>query len=391
MKNIRVLSMVSRKFYLGVFLLWVAVLLVDSIYICKDKELILTRTGMETYVEQTLQQENGQNVLKTQCVSLYTSIQDKGSNFCLVGAFFTLFFVVVVLLLKEMAYSDERTREFQRTWPVKCWQRELYDYLMLFGIILGGFLLQTSGLLLAQIKHNHLFLDTLEQRGILYEAKTQMEAQYGEFLLTMCCYVVVLLVAYTWIYLGISVTKNVVLGVILSFVVRYAVYMFFNACATYIIPMGEILNLVEGELMDRIMSCIYEISSSLLYISEFFGNYAPNINADIISFYWDGGEEFHFNLSHWMLFQIVFMLLLFVGIVLSAVRKEMTKGKIFYFSWLDYPFAILMGCSVFALSVDGFLWDLPELAAILAMTVTIVSFLFVHPDLLRKTKCLEVK
>ncbi|MBQ9983088.1 MAG: hypothetical protein IJP29_00710 [Lachnospiraceae bacterium] len=368
MKDCKKLWNVSRYFYLGVLLLATLVVLLDCVFICHDKDIHITRSGMERYVVE--QQSLGY------LTPIFSDLEelplDKGSNYDLNGMFVSVCGIVLILFAKELCYSDSRTREFRRVWPVRNWVRELYDYIMVLAIIVYSNVLQFVVLLLCQNRSNSLLLSVVTGQGVTITGEQAIWAQANEaFACNMLFYMMAMIINYTWIYLGMSVTKNPLLGAGLAIVVK--------SCVWWI---GETLfySLSMKELLDYFLPNMYT-----------FLNFNYQRKYGMTEIYM--GEQFYtVSWSQWFAITIGILAVAVIMIIVFAKYKDMAKGKIFYFVGLDILFAFVVGLGFFAFWLEWFDFLYYELVSlILSLVVVVVVSCLTHAFSASKRLKLEVK
>ncbi len=381
----------SRRFYLVVIMLVLLATFIDTIFVCQDKDVILSKGSMEYIVHKTMTEENGIVTLQNQYISFKDIAVDKGSSATLINQWVTLVGIALLLLVKEVAYADVRTQEFRFTWPVKKWVREIYDYFAMLATILAGLLTQTLSFLVVQVRHNHLLIEVLQDNGLTSNMQHVMESENKELLLSMFCYTIAIVVAYTWMYLGMSVTKNALVGIILSAVVKLC--LLYSLLTIVWSVVAEIVMKITPDdyyMIDDVASIIAETPLYILSISEFFWAYNSDIDTVLVTTVYDK-LDYSFTVGHWIIAQVLLLVLLIGGIILSAKKKELSKGKLFYFSILDLPFVVVVGCGVFLYIAENIWWDIPTYALAILIIIQVVIFVYIHPFVRKKSQRLEVK
>lgn len=376
----------SRRFYLCVLAMVALFVFADCTWICNDNNISLTKSGIEQMVQISLEQDNGVS-LENHYMSLYDVVISKGTEF---GLFLTMLGVIGLLFAREMAFTDVRTLEFRCTWPMKNWVRELYDYVAMLVVILFGIILQTVILLLVQIRYNGLLVKVLAEQGITSKATEVMSASNQYLLISMACYLMAIVVTYTWITLGMSLAKNPIAGIIISVVVKLLLQILW-ACLGWSIVVALTSDVASAQSIyyyNDLADYVESIGNYLLMHMEFF--YGVDVPSGTIGGYGDA-----FTVTHWAVLQGVFCVLLIVGIVISAKKKDLAKGKVLYFPVLAYPLGILVGFGVFVICMEWFWWDALEIGIILSIVLSTASAigtcLLCHPFSKSKSVRLEVK
>lgn len=384
MKSFGRLFAISCRFYLCVVALVTVLVLVDCVYICNDRDVLLTRTGVEQYVEHTISEEDGISELENYYVDLAGAIMDKGGNASVMGLWLTIVGIIIVLLVREVSFSEDRTLEFRTTWPVKSWVREVYHYLAMLVVIVFGGVLEMGILWIAQLRHYDLMSEVLDKQGILSKSMELISQNNQRFITGMACYILCIVVTYTWIHLGMSLARNIVAGAVLALIMKGGLALLCDTVVWEVVS-NVTMHITAGDegMANGMAYYVTDIGMNVLSNSEFFFN--MDINQTI-----DGGV-YVFTVTHWMIVQVVICLLLVIGIVISAKKKDLAKGRLFYFPMLDYPFAVIAGLILSVFFVDFFWWCLPELGFIIAMILAVIIFALIHPFSKSKTQCLEVK
>jgi len=388
MKGFRRLFEESRRFYLCLLAIIVVFILADCMLICHDREVSLTKSGMEQMVQTTLAEENGVSIVENQYLSLEDIAKERGTE--LFGLFVVMLGVMGMLFAREIAFTDVRTQEFRNTWPIKNWVRELYDYIAMLVVIVSGFVLETIILLLVQIRYNTLLVDVLAQQGITSKVTDEMSASNQYLLISMVCYIIAIVASYTWISLGMSLAKNPIAGALFSLVVRYILQLVWTCFAWSAVARltSDVNSTQQIYYYNDFADLIEEIGCVLLIHQEFF--YGVDVRSGIIGGCGDG-----FRVSHWMFAQVVICILLIVCLVISAKKKDLSKGKLLYFPVLGYPLGILVGLGAFLISWEWFWWDANGLeiaiSFILGFGAAIGTCLLCQPFSRSKSLRLEVK
>lgn len=384
MKSFGRLFAISRRFYLCVAALVTVLVLVDCAYICNDRGVLLTKTSVEQYVERTMAGEDGTSVLEDHYIDMASAIMDKGNNASIMGLWLTMAGVIIVLLIREVSFSENRTLEFRTTWPIKSWVREVYDYLAMVVVIVFGGVLEMGILWMAQLRHYDLLSEVLDKQGIHLKSLELITQNNQRFLTGMVCYILCIIVTYTWIYLGMSLTRNIVVGVVLALVMKIGLAILCDTLVWDIVSDVTMRTTADNEnMVSDVANFVSDVGVNVLSNSAFFFNLDINqrLNSGAIVF----------TVTHWMIVQLVICILLVIGIVISAKKKDLAKGKFLYFPILDYPFVVITGLILSVFFVEEFWLDVPELGFITAMILATIIFVLIHPFSKSKIQRLEVK
>lgn len=375
----------SRQFYLYILVIVAFVVLLDCMWICTDNDVSVTRSGVEQIVQNILSKDNGVSLLENHYLSLEDVGVEKGAEY---GLFFLMLGVIGLLFAREIAFTDIRTLEFRCTWPIKNWVRELYDYVAMLAVIVFGVILQTVILLLIQMRYNSLIVDVLSEQGIISKAMDSMSVSNQYFLVGMAYYLIAVIVSYTWITLGMSLAKNPIVGIVLSVLVKFLLQIVWSGFG-WLIAANLTSDVSSVEMAYYYNDFAYEvecIGDALLMYQEFF--YGIDVPSGTI-----GGCGDTFTMKHWFVVQMILCVLLVVGIVICAKKKDLAKGKVIYFPILAYPLSVLVGFGVFAFCMDWFYLNSFEIivSVILGIVTAIGTCILCHPFSKSKSICLEVK
>ena len=372
---------VSRRFYLWVFAIVVMVVLADCAFICKDKDVYLTKSGVTQMVQTTLAEENGASMVENHYLTLENLAAERGNGFGLVAVILGM---ITLLVVREIAFTDVRTQEFRHTWPVKNWVRELYDYVAMLLVIVLGFVLETLILLLMQIRYNHLVIDVLAEQGITSKVTDMMSDCNQYFLMSMAWFLLAMINSYTWISLGMSLAKNSIVGAILSVVVKGLVQLIWCFLGYNVVGCFAQLGFWDEDF--DWMVC--EIGEYLLFDTLFFRHLDLN-RGDVVNL------GYGFTVFHWMFAQVAICVVLIICYIISARKKDLSKGKLLYFPSLRYPLGIMSGFGVFTFCYEWLSWwDYNfevVLSLVLSISAAVATILLCRPASKSKSVRLEVK
>ena len=377
----------SHRFYLGVFAIVVLIVLADCMWICIDNNVSLTKVGVEQHVDNILSKENGISVLENYYMSFEKIGTDKGAEY---GLMLAILGIMGLLCAREIVFTDVRTQEFRSTWPVKRWVRELYDYVAMLLTIVFGVLIQMVVLLLIQCRYNRVLLEVLTNDGIISKVTDEMSAANQYFLMGMAYYLLAVIVSYTWICLGMSLAKNPIAGALIAVLVKGLIQTVWTSLGWYVLAVftSDANSMQAAYYYNDFADYIERVGSYLLIYQDFFNG--VNVSSGVIS-----GCENAFSVTHWLIAQIAFLMLLVGSLIVSAKRKDLAKGKIFYFPIISYPLGLLVGLAVFVISVENFLYDISLIGWLVAVVLGFVSAigtcLLCHPFSKSKIVRLEVK
>ncbi len=387
MKSFRRLWNESRRFYLCVLAIVAIFVFADCMWICIDNNVSLLKSEVVQVVQNVLSEENGAAMLENRYLSLEYTIIHNGAEF---GLFLTMVGVIGLLFAREIAFTDIRTLEFRCTWPMKNWVREMYDYVAMLGAILFGVLLQTVILLFVQNRYNHLLVEVLAEQGITSKVTDAMVEGNQYLLIGMSYYLIAIVVSYTWISLGMSLAKNPIVGAIISVVVKVLLQLVWGSLGWTVIAnlTSDAAPTQSAYYYNDLAYYIESIGDYLLIYEDFF--YSVDVSSGTI-----GGYEETFTVTHWLVTQGIFWVLLMIGIVVCAKKKDLAKGKLLYFPVLGYPLGILVGLGVFVFCVDWFFYNTSIIGLLVVIILSVASSigtcLLCHPFSKSQSVRLEVK
>lgn len=394
MSTLRRLTKESWRFYLPVLIIILFLVICDSLYICRDAGVVFTKTAAEQQLQAKIAEAEKTGTtfqVSEQGRDLLESICDKADNYSILGFGVTIAGIVFLMILRRLSYMDIRAEEFRRTLPVKERSMIIYDYFCMLGVILAAALVQGTILLGGQTCYNRNLMELAPKYSAGTVADSAVMQANQRLLLYMMCYLLFVLLLYTWIYLGMTVVKNPILGAVVSIFNWQGLYSFENYY------MGMLLGSCYNDgnydvltLADRIgvgdrLNIISDFMDSLFSPSVFFGYYIKN--STILT---GNAEGYHIWLN-----AVVMAVALVMGILLIVFlggRRELSKGKLFYFPILDYPFAFLCGIMVFIFLNEVVLWYLDGvIAMVIGFVAAVMVCLWIHPLSKKKSEKWEVK
>ena len=101
-----------------------------------------------------------------------------------------------------------------------------------------------------------------------------------------------------------------------------------------------------------------------------------------------------FTVFHWMFAQVAICVVFIICYIISARKKDLSKGKLLYFPSLGYPLGVLSGIGVFAFCVEWMCWDDDfgfVLSLVLSISAAVATVLLCRPASKSKSVRLEVK
>lgn len=374
MKGLAKMTKVTWRFYLVALIFMLLLTAADSLYVCiVDNSAYdgkLFHYGMEEDSKEKFIEKTGGGLNSGKDLAYVYS--DKARWYEPLGYHLMVFMLIVILLLKQCVFMDVRSAEFQRTFPIKQWVQVLHDYLSVLGIMILSALLQLGILLVYQTSYNSEMLNTAKAFSITGGSEGLITQTNEHLLQFWGMYFLYLAVAYTWIYVGVILAKNPIVGAILSVIVSVGV----SACLdiwiwNYVMP-DERDYAYWFEHID-FANWIKDIVDYIRYPQDAFG-----LASDTLM----GGNEQMILITVCGLLGIMVLLIFLMFFV--GKRRELSKGKLLYFPILDYPLCFLIGIVVFW-------WGGAPIHLVAGIVIAVISFLLIHPWAHGKRKVLEVK
>ena len=153
MKGLHRLSKVTGKMYLVMFLMALICMLVNTLYICVDSSGVHLGESVESKItadiseSKTLSDDNSY-ILPEYGLDISEAIYEKMDE--MLGFLMAMAGIVFLLFLREVSFTDTRTREFEQTLPVKKTTLVMHEYWFFFLMIVGVTFLQGLILLVYQ-------------------------------------------------------------------------------------------------------------------------------------------------------------------------------------------------------------------------------------------------
>lgn len=386
MKGFKRMTREYRWFYLSALIIVLLLMLSDTAYLISEKNSAYDGRIFGYHMERDSQETfRKKNAVELQDGRDYAYVvSEKIHNFEPFGLIPLLLIVTLILNAKQKMFGGRTSAEFQVVLPVKQNVRILHDYLSVLGILLAASVGQMLLLLAHQTAYNRSLLKAANALSVTVGSGEIALHANQRFLLSMGFYILFLVMLYTWIYFGMLLARNPVLGSICAVGAWQILYWVFDEVywqlywklQTFDIPDEKYQNIeVWADRVTCMMSPydFYEQDGGAIYALEFFDSQqAPAILAACM-----GG----------------FVLLLLAGILLVGGRRELSNGKLFYFSWLDYPFSLLCGLIIAIFMWEATDWDgLNEYVYLLFGFVIAVGIcLWIHPRSDRRKNVWEVK
>ena len=359
------MTKVTKQFYLVALLVVLLLTVADSLYVCMDDNTAFNGKvffyDMGSISQEQFIEKIGSNLSRGKDIAnIYC---DKVNDFEMFGYYPMLLVLIIILLVKQCAFFNVRSAEFKQTFPVKQSVQILHDYLSVLGILVLSALLQLGIFLVYQTSFNMEMLKTAKSFSVASASEQIIGSANEKLMLYWAVYLLYIIAAYTWIYMGMILAKNPIVGVILSVIVKYNMLFLVDAYKwTYF---SDVLN-------DHM-----EFSYWLDYISS------PH---DAFGF---GGWGLMTGVPQVILPTACSLLAVSVLLVLLmplvGKKRELSKGKLLYFPILDYPLSFILAILFFEIAGNSFI------SLDLALVLAVIIFILIHPWPTGKRKVLEVK
>lgn len=238
---------------------------------------------------------------------------DKMDGYDLVSFWVALAGIVLLLFIRHFSFVDKRVMEFQMFWPVKKRTLVIHDYVCTLAVLAGEWLVTMVSFSTAQGLCNQALIG---KHTVLREEAEQAGRQlweYGSF------YLLYLVLIFSLLYLGIIICRNGIAGMVVI-----------GLCWVDALFLGDI--------------CQNEVLYDMVYPTGFFDYVQRSTKAEC---------------RDMLIILVGALILTDVLIVLAAQQRELSKGKWFYFSWIDYCCIVLSGVLLAFILVDSFWIALP--------------------------------
>lgn len=368
----------SWRFYLIVLVIVLFLVVCDSVYICRDEKIAFTGKSMEQQFTEEMnkvEQEQQNTAGLPHGVYLYEIIVDKANSMDIMGFVETIIGIVIILGVRQYYFTDTRAAEFIGTLPVKKRSLVMYDYFSMLAVILIGGLVQAGILLGCQNRYNRAVVKFWEQRSAGVPEENMVSLANDRLLLYMGIYFLFIILIYTWIYIWMTVTRNPIAGELISLFLYGGGYLAEQFFAWTMFPVYNC-----GMDYDANHYAIVDTIESLMSPCGFMEN-LDEMSQTV------AGED------TWMMLALVGLAVLISIVLLIIVsgRRELSRGKLFYFPVLNYLFPVLTGIILFAGLADSFLYYYAGFALAIGILGAVVVYILVRPDSGKMSVQWEVK
>lgn len=358
------------KFYLTVFAIVLFLVMNNTVLICRENNSVY---GGKMF-RYSMDEDSAREFTKKNDISFGKNLTevyvDKVDNYEWLGYIATIMILIVILMAKQFVFIDQRTKEFQISLPVKQLTQVMHDYLFILGILFLGEGIQGGFFLAYQTCYNRKVLETAKMFSIS-EVNGGMITEANERLLAyMGMYFLFLLIAYTWIYLWMFLTKNPIIGVVAAIGIWWCTYLLLD-----VIIWNCISEMYAGGNWNPMADCMEWIASMLSPFGFFNRNSL--------------GDGLH-SVGQTAIVMLIFWLVMLVLIVIAGLKRELTKGKLFYFPILDYPIAFILGMGIMIYISENF-GVLENIVVVAGVILSIVIFILIHPFSVKQSRVWEVQ
>lgn len=411
MKDWRRLSRVNARLYMVLFLVALIFVLINTLFIAWDVGAFEKGKGIDNSIMEQIAEAKKANAVYTlpeTGLDLSRGIQDKVSN----GSFgfgLTVLGIIFLLFVKELSYTDVRTREFQQTFPVRKTYVVLHEYVYFLLLIVGLSMLQAVMLFAVQRYYNNTWI---RLSGVQAVPDGFMQVPDANLFTYMVFYIMELLLIYTWIFLGMTLAKNSLLGGGLAIVTWLGGLMTYGSFSYELI--GWFLGKNPGfwDYENQVLQnaeAYYQWIDQYNRIDDFIGRilYADSLIGDMkVSGFMRGivsasnPGEIELTLTQMFAILAGILLLEIVLLILAAGKRELSKGRLFYFTGVEALFAIFCGVMWFTVEAEGgyflYVLNLPAEAVAAVMIVSSIAVVLVvlwllYPVKLKKRERFSVR
>lgn len=230
-------------------------------------------------------------------ISMANIFYDKADGYDLVSFWVALVGIVLFLFIRHFSFVDKRTMEFQMLWPMKKRMLVIHDYVCSLAVFAGVWLVTMVSFSVTQGIYNQVLI---RKNTVLREEAEQAGRQLWEY---GSIYLLYLVLIFSLLYLGIIICRNGIAGMVVMGLCWVAAVFFSAICENE----GLCYMMYPTEVFDYVQESTKAACRDMLIIL------------------------------------VGTLILTDVLIVLAAQRRELSRGKWFYFSWIDYCCIALSG------------------------------------------------
>ncbi|MBE5923282.1 MAG: hypothetical protein E7271_02290 [Lachnospiraceae bacterium] len=378
MGGVRALSKTMGKMYATMVLLALICMLINTVYVCFDTAGTSFKINAENKIMSDIQEGKAKavdgNYVLPETGLDFSGVMDDKLTF---GAAFAIVGIIILLIMRESSFSDVRVKEFEMTLPVKKKTLVMHEYWFFFALIVGITVLQ--GLLLAS--YQSYYNNKWVALSGLNEPANFNSLPLAKLWTYVVLYTMILIMAYTWIYLGMTVFKNALLGAAVAIAV-WIVLIFAYGLILEVIFIAVAIVTFKGLPPKDIYGQYYQIYSKCWNVADkVFVNYVEPIiypsdalnGLSVTGFMKaSGGWEDSISINKIVLFMLVTIVVEILLVRLAAGKRQLSKGGRFsYFVGVERVLAILCGLAWLGL-IDILYLDIPWIMVILSTIAVIV-------------------
>ena len=359
------MNRVTWKFYLTALLLLLLLTGADSFYVCVEDnsqyEGRLFAYGMENESADTFLEKNSGLLESGKC--LFEIYNDKVVDFQIFGYYPMILVLLLIMLCRQYVYMDRSSAEFQRTVPVKQWVQVFHEYFSIMGILALSALLQLGIFIAYQTSYNREMLHAAKAFSLAAGPAELVSKANAELFCYWGVYFMYIAAAFTWMYFGTFLAKHPVAGVAGSLVV--------HGCLSQGIEFWEcyLFNRTDFPVY---LECIVSPQNTFSFRGGFYSD-AEEVLPVIVC----------------VMLAMILGMILIMGLL--SGKRDLSKGKLLYFPWMDYVFFVVFGFFVFFILNEYVLLNNDYVQILIAVISGVVFFLLIHPWSSGKRKVLEVK
>lgn len=392
MNDYRKLTKVTWKMYLCLFLASVFFILMNTTYMLLDSGVFVPGKSVETIIQKEISSVNlagGVYTFPEKGIELSNEIM----SFFPLGILFTMIGIFFMLFVREMSFSNIRSREYEFTFPIKKSALVIHEYISILLIIISVTFLQGLILMLFQNHYNNVWSKLAGGKA----AANFVSGPIASLWTMMIIYCLILLILYTWIFLGMTLTKNSILGLGLSIVT------FIIARINIVSVVGMIGGMILGEppaldnngipydnalftawesraeqfekICDLIWNIIFpeDIISDSISINGFMSGFLMSDFRD---------SYYSFSITDLVIIYIAFLISMIIIIAVVANKRDLSRGKVFYFRWTSISFAVICGLLWLWFKYEFMYLDVkyPLLDLLWVLLLSIIVYIIVSPS-----------
>lgn len=336
MKDIVLLIKQRKEFYLTVLVLTLLLSIAGAFYnLTVETKALGFETGLDMVTEAQLERmlTERADVFRD---GLNSEALMRGflNNYNYMGYVGTVLVIIVTVIFSYFNMSDKGTREFMETLPVKRVALELYNYIATIGIFLFNVIVVTiihliyfshiNGKILTLAEKFPDILGAMVPGNLVTVNNISLLYQLG--MMTLFLYALI-----TVLFLFTTVFKKWAVGLPIGLI-------FWSS-------MNEFLyDLRYWYEKDWEISDSFRMKVSVFNVNAYFGNYQ-----------WNGGICTNSYTSYAAVVLSVMIVLMIGCMIAHAYFRELSKGKIFYISFLNIILLVFGGFFFFVWAEDWFL------------------------------------